>query len=226
MKHELWPEDDTVPPSIAHKGEADRFYPGGGVPWTAGKAPDLTCGHNTYTTGRLRSCGYCGSMHPADVAAAIRAGAKPHWADFKYGWPHKAYIDGVPNPYAGMRCSTTSTGYGSKKGEQDRHTVEYIERTGGEWVQLANYNDLREKKPEFVGHAWHRVDVERATTMQKFYTVHLQDATPEDRETIERALGKHFMFEADGRIRWRPVDPPRDPVQPAPDAPSSTFNGA
>lgn len=190
-----WPQDTSVQPSWAH---------GQFTAWTAAKAPDLECGHNLYTQGRLRSCDHCGSMHPADVAAAIRAGAKGHWADFKYGWPHKAYFDGVPNPYAGMRCSVTSTGYGSKKGEQDAHTKEHIAGTGGEWVQLANPTDLEEKKPEHVGHSWHRVEAERATTHGKFYTVHLKDATPEDRETIERHLGLRFTFDDKGGVSWQP----------------------
>lgn len=36
----------------------------------------------------------------------------------------------------------------------------------------------------------------------KFYTEHLQDATPEQRKTIERALGLAFEFSEDGRVIW------------------------
>lgn len=88
--------------------------------------------------GGKQCCSWCGSMHPSDLAAALRAGeASGHWADFKYGWPHKWYVDGVPGSI-------------------------------------------------------------------KFYTEHLQDATPEDREVIEKAMGLRFTFEGDG-VRWAPA---------------------
>jgi hypothetical protein len=43
-----------------------------------------------------------------------------------------------------------------------------------------------------------------ATTHGKFYTVHLQDASPEDRETIERHLGLSFHFDGKG-VAWQPI---------------------
>ena len=67
--------------------------------WRSAVAPNLETGQ---TTGRLRACEYCGSMHPADVAEAIRRGAAGSFADFKYGWPHKAYFERVPNPHPGL----------------------------------------------------------------------------------------------------------------------------
>ena len=44
-----------------------------------------------------RTCSYCGSMHPEDLLEALENGAKLSGSDWKYGWPHKFYID-VPNP--------------------------------------------------------------------------------------------------------------------------------
>lgn len=214
MKSEFWPDDESVAPSIAHAGDwqAQRFYPDGegAIPWHAGRAPDLTCGHNMYTTGRLRSCGYCGSMHPADVAAAIRAGARGHWADRKYGWPHKAYFEGVPNPYAGMANSTHSFGYGSKLGSITEGDRAYIAAHGGmdKWVQLRSSMD-REKKDEFASYPWHEIGAESATRHEKFYSLHLLDATPEDRELIEQHLGLRFNFEG-GRVSWQPWFPKYD----------------
>ena len=41
--------------------------------------------------------------------------------------------------------------------------------------------------------------------MNKFYSAHLQDASPEDRETIEVHLGVRFEFD-DGRVvRWTSI---------------------
>lgn len=82
-----------------------------------------------------KHCRFCGSLHPHEVALLLEAGAKIHFADWKYGWPHKAYLD---NPWG------------------------------------------------------------------KFYTRHLIDATPEDRDRIERALGLHINFNLDTMaVSWR-----------------------
>lgn len=114
--------------SIAHKHGMNfvgqDWWPDGLAPWKK-RGDDR------------RHCEYCGSLHPEDVAAGIRAGATGEWADWKYGWPHKVYFSG-----------------------------------------------------EVSG---------------KFYTVHLQDATPEDRETIEEHMGLRFTFPDDGqKVSWSP----------------------
>jgi hypothetical protein len=48
-----------------------------------------------------RTCGYCGSIHPEDLVTFIAQGATLHGSDWKYGWPHKFYVEGIPNPIAG-----------------------------------------------------------------------------------------------------------------------------
>lgn len=45
----------------------------------------------------LRTCGYCGSLHPADLLAAIERGAILSGSNWKYGWPHKFYVQ-IPHP--------------------------------------------------------------------------------------------------------------------------------
>ena len=81
-------------------------------------------------------CDYCGSLHPAEVVALLKAGARIHMADMKYGWPHKAYLD---NPWG------------------------------------------------------------------KFYTRHLQDATPEEADYICSRLGRTITFSPDGKeVAWGP----------------------
>lgn len=136
-----------------------------------------------FEPGRLCGCSYCGSMHPAELAAAIGAGATVHWADFKYGWPHKLYVDGIPNPHAGIpevRCS------GSGYAEPDKDPLK-------DWTQQSHGRWSWREKPKPAS----------ATTHGKFYTEHLQDATPEDREVIERAAGISFTFDVDGTVTWR-----------------------
>lgn len=57
--------------------------------------------------GRLNApgerCSYCGSIRPRDLVEAIEQGRATgvEWADLKYGWPHKMYleIDGVHSKF-------------------------------------------------------------------------------------------------------------------------------
>lgn len=165
--------------SIAHKGDmnaaGNQMFPDGLVPWNGESPPDIKKG-DRHWTGRLRSCGYCGSMHPADVAAAIRAGATGSWADMKYGWPHKAYFDGIPNPHAGTPEIRVSATYQKER----------------DWVK--------------DGELWRAPSQPASdTTSGKFYTVHLMDATIDDREVIEGHLGLHFEFLDDGKVSWKRV---------------------
>jgi hypothetical protein len=59
-----------------------------------------------------RSCWYCGSMHPEDLHRFLVDGtATMHGCDWKYGWPHKFYVDVVnPDPDRLWLVSTRSGG--------------------------------------------------------------------------------------------------------------------
>lgn len=111
-----------------HKHE--QHYPGLG--------PDEWKEHGEHIA---RSCSYCGSMHPADLARMLREeGTRLDEADRKYGWPHKFYLHGGSMQTRGAR---------------------------------------------------------------KFYTVHLQDASEEDRLTIELHMGLRFEFSNEGTsVKW------------------------
>lgn len=174
--------------SVAHKHDMNSYglqeYPDLLVSWRDAKLPD-------FEPGRLRGCGYCGSMHPADVAEAIRQGASGHWADRKYGWPHKAYFDGVPNPHAGMLEHTSSCNRKDDTFCIERREPRFNERTGERIADYVTYYAHPQPSP--------------LRTHGKFYSVHLQDASPEDRALIEQHLGLAFTFMDDGRVSWRPV---------------------
>lgn len=158
-----------------------------GRQWRPEEPPNIEAGR---TTGRLRSCEWCGSMHPADLAAAIRAGARGEWADRKYGWPHKAYFEGIPNPHAGLMESR----HGHSNPPQE-------EIDAGKWVKVPNGFNPRTGEPTFSWYAAGKPS--DATTWGKFYTEHLPDASPEDRDVIEQHLGLRFVFEGGG-VRWAP----------------------
>jgi hypothetical protein len=126
----MWPEKPTV-----HEQEA-RHYPSREPAWLQPRGRrDDSDPYCVY----FRTCSWCGSIHPEDLANLAVAQPVPdfddwvgeqvlaevdnnpkayherlaehlqkqgstfniHSADWKYGWPHKFYIDGIPNPIAG-----------------------------------------------------------------------------------------------------------------------------
>lgn len=188
-----------------HDYACKTYHPDGNVPWREATPPDMTAGR---TTGHMRSCQFCGSMHPADVAAAIRAGAKGSFADMKYGWPHKAYFHEVPYPFKGL--------------PESRHSASQppqAEIDAGKWVRVPDGFSRSTGAPEF---RWAATPVPAAaTTTGKFYTLHLQDASPEDRDTIERHLGLRFEFDGKG-VGWKSVS--LDPAPAAGDAATLDLN--
>ena len=191
--------------------------------WRPAQAPDVT--NYAKNTGHLRACEYCGSMPPDDLAAAIRAGAKLDPADRKYGWPHKFYVRDVPNPHAGLLESRMgsshavpicpTTGNPCASGEQsfgwpvcecmrERPESVTLGRKGdSEMTALPNGFSSTTGRQTFT---WaERGKPADVTTWGKFYTVHLKDATPDDRTTIEAAMGLKFEFLDGGRVSWQPL---------------------
>ena len=180
----------------------------------------------------FRRCSFCGSIHPEDLAAEramtadrctacgiggwsehFRADAehsyspdgwRAEWADRKYGWPHKFYVD-IPNrdPDALFVVS----------GRSDASEGPYA--PGGEkWTPpepgLIAWDDLT---PEQLAIAerdgWQRIDYvrfgTRASHFGKFYTVHLADlrVSQDVKDTIQRTGGLRFTWLDDGRVSWQ-----------------------
>jgi hypothetical protein len=124
-------------------------------------------------------------MHPTDVAEAILAGAVGSFADAKYGWPHKAYFKNVPNPHAGM---TEVRSYSSSESD------------GYESVTSPRYDTMTGER--IADHVeWVKKSIAPQVTVGKFYTIHLLDATPEERGVIEKHLGVKFIFR-NGQVEW------------------------
>jgi hypothetical protein len=66
----------------------------------------------------FRTCSYCGSIHPEDLFGFLQQGAELFGADWKYGWPHKFYVERIPNPLAGKTVQIGARSYpGSTKTE-------------------------------------------------------------------------------------------------------------
>lgn len=215
------------PKSIAHRTSMNvngaARWPDGLVDWDENRPADLT--DYTHCTHRLGGCAYCGSMHPADLVAALKAGAKLDPADWKYGWPHKYYVNGIPNPFQGMAesimsashavpiCPNTGVACAQHSGPQSfstpvcacmaAGTPTKATTPSGNMVRIRRGYSSQTGAPEYT---WmHEGEPAGPTTHGKFYTEHLQDATPEDKLFIEQAIGLHIDFVEGGkRVTWRP----------------------
>jgi hypothetical protein len=179
-------------PTKAHTGAL--MQPGVAFEWRPPHAPDVDDPRRH--TASLGGCNYCGSLHPTDLVAALKAGATLSWADRKYGWPHKVYVDNCPNPHEGMLEIRSSSSHQSEGYPDKRWDGYYSQHTGEK-----TYRYYAKPAPA------------RATAHAKFYTAHLLDATSEEREVIERAMGLSFTFYDDGRVSWAAFDE-RTPEQP------------
>lgn len=177
----------------ANDWQSRRLFADGPVVWCPAEEPDYLSGGRR-TTGRLRHCSFCGSMHPAELLVAIKCGARVELADMKYGWPHKLYVHDAPNPHAG---TMESRSYKSCPTPEEVAAGEYIQHWDGGYDPNTGERSLM----------WiHKGEPAPATTWGKFYTVHLQDASPDERAVIEAAVGLHFEF-ANDAVRWMPLQP-------------------
>lgn len=154
----------------------------------------------------FRRCSFCGSIDPDDLAAEPTWRAD--WADRKYGWPHKFYVD-VPN-----RDPAALFVVGAQSGGQGRPGYRPPEPLAGEdgigWVAFA---DLTRAQRKIAGRDGWRVTKDdhsdfyefgtRSSHYGKFYTIHLADpqVTQEAKDIIGRVSGLRFRFE-DGRMSW------------------------
>jgi hypothetical protein len=147
----------------------------------------------------FRSCSYCGSMHPEDMLNALRAGAKAGGSDWKYGWPHKFYIDGIPNSQAGNLVTRMSM---SSRGE-----VPTDEENASLQDWAKRYNGVAEWSPPKDGRCRGVVRVpDGQTTHGKWYNQHLFDLDEasfnELAPLLEQHTGIKFTREvdADGKV--------------------------
>lgn len=95
-----WPEAPTC------HGIITRFSKGETPKWLPPRLDEPSAAH-------FRTCGYCGSINPEDLVKFAETG-NIHFegADWKYGWPHKVYVKGIPNIYAGKQVKVGSSSNG------------------------------------------------------------------------------------------------------------------
>jgi hypothetical protein len=76
-------------------------------------------------------------MHPVDLLAFIKLGAKVTGSDWKYGWPHKFYVQ-VPNPVPDMEFIASSR---CEYGKPDVHTYGTRQFLHGKWYNEHLYDE-------------------------------------------------------------------------------------
>ena len=168
-----WPERPTCHDGAWHAssfGETHWRPPFGRRP-ASDEAPEGTPA-SSYDEN-YRTCSYCGSMHPENLTLVLLGTPPAHLggADWKYGWPHKFYIDNIPNPAVGLPAS--SGGESGPVYEDDGKTVK----------RDAHGHVVRYYKPHIAPAP--------ATMMAKWYNEHFLDLS-EPTFLFMSALVEHF----------------------------------
>lgn len=144
----------------------------------------------------FKQCSYCGSIDPEDLIRFLKEGCTMHSADWKYGWPHKFYIDGIPNPKAGVMVTSYVTCDQPPKDEMDR----------GEWeLYETGYFNRHDGSKETSYRQSSACYSAPKHTNAKFYSVHLKDLTPEAftelADLIAGKTGVRFKM-VDGKLMY------------------------
>lgn len=140
-----------------------------------------------------RCCSFCGSLHPHDLLEVIKKHEVTlESADWKYGWPHKFYVNGIPNANAGrkVQCGSRSGPAFDDNGEPNLPDLTIIEKMRGRYDRKI-------------------IDDAPATCHAKFYNLHFLDLvdTPqfeELRQAIFERTGIDFNI-SEGQLAWRRV---------------------
>ena len=174
-----WPERPTC------HGNAPTYQPEG----CAWREPHNRAGGPYVET--FRTCSYCGSIHPEDLLRAVNSGATLGGSDWKYGWPHKFYVEGIPNPVAGqMRpMGTVSAGF--------RKTLDQVQ------AEYPDYQNWRQN--QHGGWQGDRIAPAPSAVHAKWYNEHLRDLNPAAFAAMSDMLFQRarvrFEF-VDGRLRY------------------------
>ncbi|MFJ5984340.1 hypothetical protein [Lentzea sp. NPDC092896] len=150
----------------------------------------------------FRRCSYCGSVNPDDLAAEPVWCAE--WADRKYGWPHKFYVD-IPNrDPARLYVLGSSSGPNPPTESRDWIARSDVSAEQREALERDDYfeNDSRT----------HFLFGPRPLHHAKFYSIHLRDAEldPAVKAAIEPRCGLTFVFDGTS-VAWHPAA--TEPVQ-------------
>lgn len=87
----------------------------------------------------FKACGYCGSMCPEELANLIEEGkAIMGGSDWKYGYPHKFYVD-IKNPHPDKQVIKSTKSWWDEETQQRKEEVTYGAQ--GEWLHFKFYTN-------------------------------------------------------------------------------------
>jgi hypothetical protein len=93
----IWPERPTCHDDDYAAQRFAQMSDGFAAVWCGPIDTDARVDPGRQSYEPFRSCSFCGSMHPEDLLTAIKAGATLGGSDWKYGWPHKFYVNAIPH---------------------------------------------------------------------------------------------------------------------------------
>jgi hypothetical protein len=144
-------------------------------------------------------CQYDGSITVADAIQLLKTpGTHFSGSDWKYGWPHKFYID-APNPKADEIVEV-----GGESGPHVDGT-----HPDDRWTCFAHRHDCTCPRERPTGY-WHRVRFGTKPQVHlKFYATHLGASPAAERAEFsrlsERVFGIAWDFGDDLKLRWRAI---------------------
>lgn len=147
----------------------------------------------------FQRCNFCGSIKPEDLAA--EKNWKAEWADWKYGWPHKFYVD-IPNRNPDELFAIGSTTGGPVDRPIGPGYIAWGDLTDEQRaIYVRDHHEITNDWPAPRGVMFGKRPFHHA----KFYTIHLKDPdiSQKVRGIIERKCGLSFEFK-DGKVQWRP----------------------
>lgn len=140
----------------------------------------------------FRRCSFCGSIHPEDLVN--EQGWVPEWADRKYGYPHKFYVN-LSNRDP-ERLFHVSTLYG-EKGEVEKGYISSSDLSPRQ-VEAVKETGYEPEEGKFYRFGT------RTTHFAKFYTDHYMDPdlSAATTEEIMRRSGIKFSLSPEGKLSW------------------------
>lgn len=163
---------------------------------TAGTGTCISCGEQGWEAhfrAQSKATNYVGSREPEHEYNS--GGWYASWADQKYGWPHKFYVEGMPTRDPNVLSVLSATNNPSKSEQTGWVLTKDLTRAQKKLIKDSGWSGSNYTAYQF----WHR-----PYCYAKFYTEHLRDPniSPEAVATIERVSNVHFEWLEDGRVRW------------------------
>lgn len=186
---------------------------------TAGGGTCRTCSEQGWEACfRSQQPGWASDAERAEVLAAVSAeerarvealaprhsydpgGWYASWADQKYGFPHKFYVEGLrPRDPSLLHCTSHASG-GAGSWDQ-----------AAGWIPAADLTSEQKRIIKADGmHAGGKFDgwyqfAPKSALHAKFYTIHLTDPriSQDVKDTVQRVSGLRFTFTDDGKVGWQ-----------------------